>query len=787
MQPDASSELPKGFNEALAQIIRTIKAFNPQLRIPDIEEQIGREIGFVQDTIKNWSNPERRDIPNEIIQQPNLAETLVWIAKRRAHLDRDWAEVFLHVTRHPNVPLFLDTAYPPQRPSVRSTQFLIRKSINNLPSRNYGKFIPRHDVIERLRVLLSPSARNAIVVLWSLGGMGKTCIADWTARRCLEGKEMPRYRAVVWISDRDERGRNPKHMSFEEILNTIAVTLGYSGYIRFSYAEKKHEVQELLRQLSVLLLIDNAESILDQRLLNWLSEIPEPSMALITTRKFSREYKRAYDVELRGMTRDESRMFIEAQLNLRGLSHLVTDLGDFDELITKAGGNPLAMEWAIARIKHQGKSIYAAIAELTAAEGEVFNNLFIGHWRDLTDAARRLLLAATFFQSNASREGLGAVAELEGSMLDQAIETLVELSLLMERRSSLQTSVRYELHELTREFVIQQLKQVPVFERRARDNWLQWYVELAASVGQCWDDLGRLEFIDPERDEMNAAIKWAEDTNRKDAVYTIARGIRFYYYARGECSWRIEIDLIHARVAEQNGDRFEEAAALAHYAIVVYLMGLDTREITSPASERKVRALQRLEELRPLIKDNRGLLSLYFHASALRALMHREYSQAIEYFEFSRYLRPEEMRVQVEALRWEAKCRAALGNVSATRNCYTKALKIATEHHFERLIIMLHIGLAEVDLTEGHLDAAALQLTHARAYKHGAALLSTQAELYRLQARLHVKSDHLVEAIEPFHQAIELFERMGLRRDAADIQTELGKVWELLNPGGMSE
>ena len=103
------------------------------------------------------------------------------------------------------------------------------------------------------------------------------------------------------------------------------------------------------------------------------------------------------------------------------------------------------------------------------------------------------------------------------------------------------------------------------FEADARERWAGWCCRLAAQVGFCWDDLHRLDLLDPEHKLCHAVITWTFQNRQYARTIALIEGVRYYYNVRGLWDERLTINLLRAEAAHQIGDRNNEALALAHH------------------------------------------------------------------------------------------------------------------------------------------------------------------------------------------------------------------------------
>ncbi len=121
--------------------------------------------------------------------------------------------------------------------------------------------------------------RCAAVVIMSLGGMGKTSLAQEVAARCYRAshhiatEQAPLFDAVIWVSDKDTPGATTLAL----VLDEIARVLEQPGLTQLPVDQRRFAVEQLLRRHRSLLVIDNVETIGDTDLVRWLLRLPSPA------------------------------------------------------------------------------------------------------------------------------------------------------------------------------------------------------------------------------------------------------------------------------------------------------------------------------------------------------------------------------------------------------------------------------------------------------------------------------------------------------------------------------
>ena len=718
---------------------------------PAIEDELGELIGVSAASIQRYKTghlpPERRTL--EI-----LAEACV----RRGLLGREWLQKFLYAATYHAPEQLLDKLCPTGPERQRPPRIY-----ENLPAPTYSQFVMRQQAFAEIAEGLTK--RSAAVLIVGFGGNGKTSLAREVAARCLAGEEgMPQFDAVVWVSDKDRPGTT----NLSVVLDEIARTLDYPGFIQFAHDEKRHEVEQLLRRQGVLVVVDNFETITDGALLSWLLNLPEPSKVLITTREYRREFRRSsWPVDLRGMTEDEARELIAERIRVLKIEKLAGNLAQLEPLLTATGGNPKAIEMTMGLLKYERRPLHEVVDDLYAARGELFDDLFARSWALLDEAARRVLLVLTFFPTSASLEALSATADVQGLAFDRAVERLTDLALIDVQQQDLSRQARYALHPLVRAFGNAKLDEEPAFEEKARERWIDWYVHFVPKSEKESPVYSKLYILEPEEDNFPVLLSWMFDHRCDKRILTIAEVVSRYYHVRGSWEKELDIELIYIEAARKLSDIEGRALSLSYYAQMFGKQG-------NPISAR-----DSLEELRLLVREHKisadtlfeyhQAIALYYMASDQLIEAQQELEKALE---LAKDLSP---NVYIANLQWLTRCLYLQGQRDEARRLLQEALGFAGEHGIERTTFS-HIQLAAIDLDQQNLESASDRLSKANALaRENHDRPYTALAQYQF-ARLHTLRGDLPAARASLAEAIDLFERLGMRRELAEAREEMARL-----------
>lgn len=722
---------------------------------PIVEEELAEKVGLAGSAIQRYKS-------GYLPPEPRTIEIIAEAAVRRGLFSREWLQRFLHAARYHQADKLLDQLCPigPARPRPP-------RIYQNLPAPTYSQFVARKEA--SAEVLEGLSKRSAAVIIVGLGGNGKTSLAREIADYCLKGEHgQAMFDAAVWVSDKDRPGTT----NLSVVLDEIARTLDYPGFTQFEHDEKRREVEQLLRRQRVLVCIDNFETITDGALLSWLLNLPEPSKAMITTREYRREYRRGgWPVELRGMSDAEARALVDERLKVLRIEKLMSDQAQLDPLIAATGGNPKAIELTLGLVKYERRPLQQVVDDLYAARGELFSDLLSRAWSLLDEASRRILLIMTFFPASASSESLSATADVHKFAFDRAVERLTDLALIDIQQPDLNVHPRYTLHPLVRAFSEARISEHKSFELGARERWMEWYVNLATSVGECWNDLSKLELLESEHETLYAVVTWAFANERYRETISLVRGGGYFFYVRGFWDKTPTLDLVHAYAARHLSDPIEELDVLANLVQILSRQGiLSEVEQYIPRME----AIACSVEIPANVNyEYQHALELYWAARnnldmAINALR----SSLLNHHQLSPYF-------FIANQQWLATRLTQADRQTEAKTLFQTALNSAIQHGYERGIIACQIGLASIELKEGFLDNAEQLITDSVARATRNRDKRYLAEAKRAYAQFHVLMGNRETAYLTLTEAVDLFERMGLRRDLAEAREELRRLDDL--------
>lgn len=405
-----------------------------------------------------------------------------------------------------------------------------KKVYHNLPRPDYERFVGRKAELKQVRQLLLPQTRHFVVTIDGIGGIGKSALALEVAHSYLRHydrlPETERFEAIIWTSAKQTvltgEGimlRSQSLRTLDDIYTTIAITLEREDIPRARIEEQDELVRQALTRQRTLLVVDNLETVDDERVLAFIREAPAPTKVIVTTRH---RLDIAYPVRLVGMEEADALTLTADEAKKKGVT-LNDDAAR--RLYQRTGGVPLAIVWSVAQMGF-GYGVEAVLTRLGQPNNDIAKFCFEGAVERIKGKpAYKLLLALSLFATDASREALGVVTNLPELDRDEGLVELEKLSLVNKKGG------RFELLPLTRVYSEGELRKDSKLENIFRNNWVKYLLNFLTENFQ--NKHKTLEIVSPEIENILSSMDWCWRENRLDEFVAFFERISHYLWAVG--------------------------------------------------------------------------------------------------------------------------------------------------------------------------------------------------------------------------------------------------------------
>jgi LuxR family transcriptional regulator, glucitol operon activator len=355
-------------------------------------------------------------------------------------------------------------------PSDFIEDFLDRNGIlNNIPIPDYeyeGGFVGREDDRKKIIQYLN-SEKFPVITITGSGGVGKTSLALKVIQDMTEKPDNKIFEAIIWLSAKENKLSDlgiediePSLKNYDELLDTIIELFGFTNEIHSNIIEEKEKLVNSIIDLTskMLIVIDNLETITDQRIINFILDASVKIKFLITSRKGLGQLERRH--ELRELKAKEA-VYLFRQLSKdKQLTSLISLPEEtIKNYVSKVSFYPLAIKWVVGQVA-RGKDINKIINSIHSNESDISKFCYEQIFSTLNPASQKIMYTLSLTDDTPTASILQYVVELEEHQFEDAIEELILVSLVIPEQyqnEKKEISTKYTLLPLTKGYTRIQL------------------------------------------------------------------------------------------------------------------------------------------------------------------------------------------------------------------------------------------------------------------------------------------------------------------------------------------
>lgn len=394
------------------------------------------------------------------------------------------------------------------------------EAANNLPTADFeadGGFIGRTEELAKLKRLVL-SNLDRVITITGAGGVGKTALALRLCQHLLRMKPLP-FEAIVWTSAKEERLGltgiemiDPSLRTFDDLIDTILSVFGWSAELGKPLPDRLECVDTLLKagDHGFLLVVDNLETIHDQRVLEFIKDLPLPNRALLTSRIGLGEIERRYP--LVALNQREAVALFKNLARDKGLQ----DLGRMpdaviDSYVEQLHRYPLAIKWTVGQVS-LGKDLNSVVTESASATGDIarfcFEHIFD---RFVAPEEKRILYVLSTQDYPATKGVISHLSGLSVDSVESGIQRLVTASLIVPQHKADDSGLitaSYGLLSLTRAYTYSKLQSEPDLLGDIRQRMAQVQATLDAGARAKQEYKYTFRDMDASTEEEKIAAMW---------------------------------------------------------------------------------------------------------------------------------------------------------------------------------------------------------------------------------------------------------------------------------------
>lgn len=295
---------------------------------------------------------------------------------------------------------------------------------HNLPTSDFDEtgFIGRDQFVQdTIKAILGP---YPVISILGEGGIGKSAVALKVAYDILDREDCP-FELIVWSTSKTHQLTGTEITKISEsiassldLISDVAEGIGSGGG-----TDPVEGLLEDLQALPTLLILDNLETVLDERIKSFLGRLPSGCKVLVTSRIGIGAFE--YPLRLEAMDRDDTVVLMRALAKVRQVDGLVKCSNTrLIKYTRRLYNNPGFIKWFVAGVQAGTRP------EELLANPKVFLDFCLSNVYQYLSEDAKTTLRCLVALMEASQADIGYYAGIDGLRLTEAINGLMSTNMV---------------------------------------------------------------------------------------------------------------------------------------------------------------------------------------------------------------------------------------------------------------------------------------------------------------------------------------------------------------------
>ncbi|QXU42800.1 NB-ARC domain-containing protein [Pedobacter sp. D749] len=507
-----------------------------------------REYGIITIDVRgsNGNSIDDTDVQetNQAIKEiwTNIKEFRIGIRKLKQKLLADfrWENTASNFFKLLDVEIIpkLNLAEKPQKVVTENETTQIR--YENVIATLFDDLLGREADIAKIEETFNNLSSSNKLVIWGIGGVGKTSIALQCARLVKAGNSYKRkFNSIIWLPIRttiitlDSIQSEYSYITIDDIYAKIASVFKIQDLTKQSSYEQETTIIERLKTEKTLLIFDNFEVVKDHKILNFIHSLAQETFIIITSRDKIDSISK--HIPLESLDESTSVKLINKYASLRNIIITQEQVLDVYKI---TGGLPLAIEWCMVHLSDVD-NLDKSINLLPKEVNDLLKFCFEENVKKLKNQGFfDVLIAASLFPGGATSDQLEFVSNMtsENVSFESAIRQIKRMSLIDYSNN------RYDILPLTKRLIITELSNFQSYYEACKlrvhnvvNKFLVDHTTLLLEKGL------ELNIWDSDSDNIIETIDSYSEKNQQEQLVESAINLYPYIFVYGRWSWYLNL------------------------------------------------------------------------------------------------------------------------------------------------------------------------------------------------------------------------------------------------------
>jgi LuxR family transcriptional regulator, glucitol operon activator len=325
--------------------------------------------------------------------------------------------------------------------------------LNNLPIPDYDDtgFLPRPELEKDLKKKIL--GRHPVVTVLGDGGNGKTALTVQTLYGLLQSNDH-NFDAIVWVSAKSTKLTVGEITRIEgAITDSLGLFEEVAELFEPGDETPLDRVRRLLGNNRILLVIDNLETVLDESIRDFASDVPGESKILFTSRV---PLGSDLSVTVEGFSEKEANAYLRRLIDAYDIKAMKTESAErLSIYVNRLGRKPLLIKWLALGVS-SGLDPDKITANPEMALQFCMENVF----DRLSNETHQVLAAMSVVPTAVSASIIQHITSFTDDSVERALAELLRFALI-ERVSSSEYERTYQIKPFSRAYLVKVLKTKP--------------------------------------------------------------------------------------------------------------------------------------------------------------------------------------------------------------------------------------------------------------------------------------------------------------------------------------